>query len=138
VIADGRASAIYPRDSRSLSVSSLPRSAASRGKRWASNVLPGAGAEQIQLEAVFCLSRGDLPDHVLDLRRRSPVLSRDVLHVVALADGRAGRIELERAPDDLDADAMPEARERGFEPPVADGAPRADDVGPDFHGEFPD
>ena len=48
---------------------------------------------------------------------------------------RRRRIELERAPDDLDVVAVRERGERGLEAALADGAPGANDVRPDVDGQ---
>jgi hypothetical protein len=70
--------------------------------------------------------------HALGVRARCPVLAREPVGVRAarVVDRRQRRVELERAPDDLDGVALGEARERGLEPPFADPSPRAGDVGP--------
>ena len=71
---------------------------------------------------------------LLRLRDRHAVLARDELHVrhVAWAFGLGPWVELEGAPDQLDLARVSELLQRALQPALADVAPRARDIRPDF------
>src|SRR5258705_13678007 len=89
---------------------------------------------------VQAVGRGDFGQplhHLLRLVDRGAVLPGKTLGMrnAFVAHGRRGRVELERAPSDLDRISMRELRESGFEASLADIAPGADDVGPNIDAE---
>ena len=87
-----------------------------------------AGEVVAHLDTVAGGDRGHSLLHRLCLRERPAVLGGEVARVVELPLPRRGRIELEAAPPHPDLLARLERGERGFEPALADIAPRTGHV----------
>ncbi len=68
------------------------------------------------------------------LRRADAVFAAEHIEHAILAVARRRWVELKAAPDDRDLVAMREARQGRLEAVLADVAPGADDVRPDFDG----
>ena len=95
-------------------------------------MLPGLGPIEPELDALL---GGEIGEPLLArtrLLRVHPVLAGDVVGEAALPVPRRARVELEGPPHHFDVVGVRELGERGLEAPLADVAPRADDVRPDL------
>src|SRR3954447_24709840 len=90
---------------------------------------------EAELEALAGGDLGHAVVHGAGLLDARAVLLRQMAVAVPGPLGRSVRIQLEAAPRHRDLVAVLEGGQRGLEAALADGAPRAGDVGPDldFH-----